>query len=157
MNKLKILKFNLINNVTEFSFEFEKINKLVLEIEISQNKILEKFQAINFSIVIEDNITKLNKNYRNKDKDTNVLSFHNYNLLTENITEKEIDLGDIIISYQQIRIEVKEQNKKLENHLLHLITHGILHLIGYDHIKDDEAEIMEELEKKNLEKINIIL
>ncbi len=92
------------------------------------------------SILLTDNktIQKLNKQYRKKDSATNVLSFET--------GDSEI-LGDIILAFETIEKEAKEQEKAFENHLTHLIIHGILHLIGYDHIDDSDAEIMEEKER----------
>jgi len=101
------------------------------------------------SVVLADNkfIQKLNKQYRYKDQPTNVLSFpamDEYNM--EDIEQ----LGDIIIAFETTIKEAKAQNKEFINHFTHLIVHGLLHLLGYDHIKKEQAEEMEELEKKIL-------
>lgn len=84
----------------------------------------------------------LNLEYRGKDKSTNVLSFPFE--VPEGI---ELDLlGDLVICRQVVEKEAKEQNKPLEAHWAHMVVHGSLHLLGYDHIEDDEAEEMESLE-----------
>ncbi len=84
----------------------------------------------------------LNSNYRGKDKPTNVLSFPADFPDTLNIPL----LGDIIICAPVIAAEAKEQHKALEAHWAHMVVHGALHLLGYDHIDDDDAEEMESLE-----------
>ncbi len=108
------------------------------------SKILNLCSEISFLLTDNKTIQKLNKQYRKKDKPTNVLSFE---------TGDSKILGDIILAFETIEKEAKEQGKVFENHLTHLIIHGILHLIGYDHIKDSEAEIMEEKEKEILKAI----
>jgi probable rRNA maturation factor len=84
----------------------------------------------------------LNLEYRGKDKSTNVLSFP-----FEAPQGIELDLlGDLVICRQVVEKEAKEQDKPLEAHWAHMVVHGSLHLLGYDHIEDDEAEEMESLE-----------
>ncbi len=85
---------------------------------------------------------ELNLEYRGKDKSTNVLSFP-----FEAPQGIELDLlGDLVICRQVVEKEAKEQNKPLVAHWAHMVVHGSLHLLGYDHIEDDEAEEMESLE-----------
>ena len=103
-------------------------------------------------------IYKLNLQYRNKAKSTNILTFPNYNLKEEQkILEQlpEIDLGNIIASYQNIEKEAKEQNKLFTDHLTHLIIHSLLHLVNFDHQNINEQQVMEDIEIKTLNKINI--
>jgi len=94
----------------------------------------------------------LNKQYRGIDKSTNVLSFAGLDQddpvfePTDDMTDVPILLGDIIIAYETTCAEAKTENKSLSDHLSHLTVHGILHLLGYDHQSDFEAEIMEPLE-----------
>jgi len=85
---------------------------------------------------------ELNHTYRGKDKPTNVLSFP-----FEAPPGIELPLlGDLIICRQVVEQEAREQEKALEAHWAHMVIHGSLHLLGYDHIEDDEAEEMESLE-----------
>jgi probable rRNA maturation factor len=94
----------------------------------------------------------LNHQYRGIDKPTNVLSFP-----AEFPEGVDIPfLGDIVICAPIVELEAQAQNKTLEAHWAHMLIHGALHLLGYDHIDDDEAEIMEALEIKYLAQINII-
>ncbi|QEH08310.1 rRNA maturation RNase YbeY [Histophilus somni] len=93
-------------------------------------------------IVDEEESHHLNLTYRGKDKPTNVLSFP-----FECPDEIELPLiGDLVICRQVVEREATEQEKPLMAHWAHMIVHGSLHLLGYDHIEDDEAEEMERLE-----------
>ncbi|MCB1531359.1 MAG: rRNA maturation RNase YbeY [Alphaproteobacteria bacterium] len=91
-------------------------------------------------------IQELNKNYRDKDKPTNVLSFPQ---------DDDFSLGDIVLALETIQREAGEQNKHFEDHLSHLVIHGTLHLLGYDHEDDAQAEEMEALEIELLQRIGI--
>ncbi len=91
-------------------------------------------------------IQELNKKYRSKDKPTNVLSFPQLDDNMIEIKEVPLMLGDIVLAFQTIHKEAKEQEKTIESHISHLITHGVLHLFGFDHIDDSEAEEMEKME-----------
>lgn len=93
-------------------------------------------------VVDEDEITELNRTYRNKDKPTNVLTFP-----FEAPAEIELSLlGDIVICAKVVQDEAAEQGKPLHAHWAHMVIHGCLHLLGYDHLEDQEAESMEGLE-----------
>ncbi|AJA45211.1 rRNA maturation RNase YbeY [Frischella perrara] len=93
-------------------------------------------------IVDEQESQYLNNLYRHKDRPTNVLSFP-----FESPVEMETPLlGDLVICKQIVQKEALEQNKSLESHWAHMIVHGCLHLLGYDHIDDNEAQEMESIE-----------
>ncbi|SJL82704.1 rRNA maturation RNase YbeY [Vibrio palustris] len=97
---------------------------------------------VTIRIVDEAESHQLNLDYRGKDKSTNVLSFP-----FDAPPGFDIDLlGDLVICRQVVEREAKEQNTTLDAHWAHMVVHGSLHLLGYDHIEDDEAEIMESLE-----------
>lgn len=101
-------------------------------------------------------IRTLNKNWRGIDKPTNVLSFP---ALQPERAPTDDDaprmLGDIAIAYETTRHEADTEHKPFEHHLSHLAVHGFLHLIGYDHENDDDAEIMEGLERDILAQLGI--
>lgn len=101
------------------------------------------------AVVLADDafVQNLNKQYRGKDKPTNVLSFP--------ASLGDGELGDIILAFETIEREAAEQQKTFRNHATHLLVHGFLHLLGYDHIEEKEAEIMEKLEIKILKKLGI--
>lgn len=102
-------------------------------------------------LVDQNEIQNLNKTYRHQDKPTNVLSFPS----DLPIEIDEAILGDVVICTQVVTQEAKAQNKTFDHHLIHMAIHGTLHLLGYDHIEEDEAQQMENLEIKILEKIKI--
>ncbi|MFW0776526.1 MAG: rRNA maturation RNase YbeY [Rickettsiales bacterium] len=99
------------------------------------------------AVVLADDkfIRELNSQYRGKNKPTNVLSFEG----------DDEHLGDIILAYETIEKEAKQQNKKFRDHAAHLLVHGTLHLLGHDHETDDEAEKMEKQEIKTLKKLGV--
>lgn len=104
----------------------------------------------------DEEVQQLNRDYRQKDKPTNVLSFPMFDDFEQMPDiEESLELGDIILAYETVVREAEEQNKKLEDHVAHLLLHGFLHLCGFDHMTDDEAKEMEELEIAVLEKIGI--
>ncbi|MDC9727453.1 MAG: rRNA maturation RNase YbeY [Candidatus Thioglobus sp.] len=102
-------------------------------------------------IVNKAEIQSLNKTYRHNDKTTNVLSFPS----DLPIEIDESILGDVVICRDVVASEAKDQRKSFDDHLLHMAIHGTLHLMGYDHIDDKDANKMETLEVKILEKMNI--
>ncbi|MGC7590524.1 rRNA maturation RNase YbeY [Bisgaard Taxon 46] len=100
-------------------------------------------------IVDEAESHDLNFTYRGKDKPTNVLSFP-----FECPDEVELGLlGDLVICRQVVEKEAEEQGKPLIAHWAHMVVHGSLHLLGYDHIEDDEAEEMESLETEIMQSL----
>ncbi|HVY52962.1 MAG TPA: rRNA maturation RNase YbeY [Gammaproteobacteria bacterium] len=96
-------------------------------------------------------IRKLNREYRNKDKATNVLSFRAE--LPPGVKLSVPLLGDIIICTPVVNEEAKSQDKTCEAHWAHMVIHGVLHLLGYDHEKRSEAELMETKEIKLLKSL----
>ncbi|CDU07187.1 putative metallopeptidase [Vibrio coralliirubri] len=115
------------------------------DIQLWLDKTIPQFQEnaeLTVRIVDTQESHQLNHEYRGKDKPTNVLSFP-----FETPPGIELDLlGDLIICRQVVEKEAEEQSKPLLAHWAHMVVHGSLHLLGYDHIEDDEAEEMESLE-----------
>lgn len=111
--------------------------------------VLSEPRLVELSVVLTDDteIQVLNKEYRDKDKPTNVLSFP--------ISPPASMLGDIVLAKGVIEREAKEKTISFEAHLTHLLIHGFLHLQGYDHQNDSEAAIMEQLEIKALSTLGI--
>ena len=113
---------------------------------------------VSVSIKLSDNaeVHALNREWRDKDKPTNVLSFPMLDdeeldaVLNGTYDAPEIMLGDIIMAYETCATEAKEKEIPIAHHATHLVIHGMLHLLGHDHIEDDEAELMEALEVKAL-------
>ncbi len=118
--------------------------------------------AIEISLVFtgDAEIQTLNKDYRKRDKPTNVLSFPDTPLDQTELTnamlmEEPLLLGDIVMARETLIREAAEQNKSIRDHLTHLLVHGVLHLAGFDHMEENEAEKMENLEIMILQSLNI--
>jgi len=109
------------------------------------------------SIVLADNQTvqELNRDYRNMDKPTNVLSFPLGGDDNMPAIPGTMMLGDVILAFETVSAEAISQDKSIENHTSHLIVHGVLHLLGHDHEDDAQADAMETLEKKILATLGI--
>lgn len=107
------------------------------------------------SLVFTDdaNIRTINAKWRHIDKATNVLSFPAFPIQPGQ--RPGPILGDVVIARETVQREAQEENKSFDDHLSHLIVHGLLHLTGYDHQNDDEAEQMESLERKILASLGI--
>lgn len=111
--------------------------------------------ASELSVVFTDDaaIRALNAEWRGKDKPTNVLSFPAFPPAKGGPLPPM--LGDIVLAAETVAREAQEENKPLENHMTHLVIHGLLHLLGYDHETDDEAEEMEAVERAALARLAI--
>ena len=109
-----------------------------------------KDSEITIRMVDSDEIHQLNSTYRHVDRPTNILSFPFE--LPEGVDDLPL-LGDLVVCKEVLERECKEQNKTLEEHFAHLIVHGCLHLIGYDHIEEEDAKEMEPLEIKALSEL----
>lgn len=108
----------------------------------------------------DEEVRQLNAQYRQKDKPTNVLSFPMIEpdlieSLTQNSDDGEVLLGDIILAHGVCAREAEEKGVSVEHHATHLIVHGVLHLLGYDHQGDSEAEAMESMERAALATLGI--
>ncbi len=104
----------------------------------------------------DDEMQLLNRAHRGLDEPTNVLSFPgSWQGIAKAGNEAPVLLGDIVMARQTVVREAAEQGKKPEAHFCHLLVHGILHLLGYDHIQDQDAAIMEALEIRVLGTLNI--
>ncbi len=100
-----------------------------------------------------DEVQELNREFRHKDAPTNVLSFPFE--VPDFLADEIQTLGDIIIAMPVIEAEAQAQGKSVENHLAHMTVHGTLHLLGFDHIEEAEAQEMESLEIEILNKLGI--
>ncbi|PVM85107.1 rRNA maturation RNase YbeY [Caulobacter radicis] len=100
----------------------------------------------------DDSVQALNRDFRHKDYATNVLSFPAPQDPTAN---PEGQIGDIALAYGVCAREAAQQGKTLAHHLQHLVAHGVLHLLGYDHEGDEEAEAMEALEREILAGLDV--
>lgn len=109
--------------------------------------------SLTIRLVDKLEIQELNNEFRQKDKPTNVLSFP---FIMPDLPGMDLNLlGDVIICLDIVKEEADAQGKPFDHHLAHMVIHGILHLLGYDHIKEEDALAMEEKEVSLLQKINI--
>jgi probable rRNA maturation factor len=113
---------------------------------VKQAKSAENDLQVTVRIVDETEITQLNKDYRHKDGPTNVLSFPFESPPGVPAEECESLLGDVVVCAAVVAQEAVAQHKPTEAHWAHMLVHGILHLLGYDHQTDDDAQKMEALE-----------
>ena len=111
------------------------VNSALSFIDVQEDEV-----ELTIRFVDEEEIQSLNNDYRSKNKPTNVLSFPaNYEIPDSSI----YFMGDLVICLNVVETEAIEQEKTFEHHLTHMVIHGVLHLLGYDHIIDEEAEEME--------------
>ena len=129
----------------------EKLNKILNEIYKQTGFVYNNSKVlISISFSGDKKIMELNSCFRKKKSATNVLSFtsnSNFN--------NTLFLGDIIFSIETILKEAKRDNKTVENHLIHLFVHAVLHLLGYEHDTEEQAKKMENLEIKILSNLQI--
>ena len=125
-----------------------KLNKIVSTI-LDQEKMSDC--VINLRLLNDKEMRKLNMQFRQKDKTTNVLSFPN-----DDISVKQTkNIGDIAISIEYVKAEAKKEGKTFDDHIIHMLAHGVYHILGYDHENNENAMIMENKEIQTLKKINI--
>ena len=125
-----------------------KLNKIVSTI-LDQEKMSDC--VINLRLLNDKEMRKLNMQFRQKDKTTNVLSFPN-----DDISVKQTkNIGDIAISVEYVKAEAKKEGKTFDDHIIHMLAHGVYHILGYDHENNENAMIMENKEIQTLKKINI--
>jgi probable rRNA maturation factor len=115
---------------------------------------------ISVRLTTDEEVHTLNAQYRSKDKPTNVLSFPMVqadllDTISQNSDDGEVLLGDIVLAYGVCATEAAEKGISTENHATHLIVHGTLHLLGYDHIEDHEADAMESIEIDTLASLGL--
>ena len=125
------------NRWKKYAIDFDKIANAVVS---------EKYKNAEVSITLTNDteIHKLNKKYRNIDRPTNVLSFE---------LGDDLLLGDIYISLDTVKREADAENMGVPEHTAHMVVHGVLHLLGYDHIKESDAVIMEKKEITVMKKL----
>jgi len=120
----------------------------------------EAMIEISVRFTTDEEVRTLNAQYRQKDKPTNVLSFPMVqpdllDTIDQNSDDGEVLLGDIVLAHGVCAREAAEKNISIEDHAAHLIVHGTLHLLGYDHMEDREAEAMESIETDALASLGL--
>lgn len=131
-----------------------KINRVV-EICLREEQIPEEAE-VDLLFVDNKTIREMNREYRNKDSATDVLSFPMYEADEELDEEEEILFGDIVISLERAQEQCEEYGHCLEREVMYLLVHGLLHLAGYDHMEEEEKKEMRVQEEKLLAVIGAI-
>lgn len=141
--------------------EYEEIIRKVLQECFIEEKLENSKLYITVTLTTPENIREINKEYRNIDKATDVLSFPMYEKkeLEEKIKKKDFIfediLGDIIISIDKVKEQAIEYEHSFERELSYMIVHGFYHLMGYDHIEEEDKKQMRPKEEKILNKLKI--
>ncbi|WP_341763496.1 rRNA maturation RNase YbeY [Candidatus Tisiphia endosymbiont of Beris chalybata] len=155
--KIKVEIIRSSQSWQQYKFITKSFVKKVVANIINRYNNLKITQELEIVILLTDDsqMLNLNQQFRGKDKTTNVLSFPDIVLDFRHLLEFTPDLhymylGDIAFGYETIIKEAISQNKTFKDHFTHLLVHSILHLLGFDHQNDEEAEIMEKLEAEIL-------
>ena len=145
------------NNIEE-NEEYNKIINTVVK-KCFEEEGLDNIKIyINIILTNPEEIKRINKEYRNIDKETDVLSFPMFEKEEIQNIEGNIPdvLGDIVISIEKVKEQAKEYGHSFERELSYMVVHGFYHLMGYDHIKEEDKSIMRQKEENVLEKLKIL-
>lgn len=150
----------IVYNKVEENSEYESIINRVID-ECFKNEYLDGLKLyVSITLTVPEEIHILNKTYRNIDKPTDVLSFPMFqpdeieNMIKENYQEEDI-LGDMVISIPQVEIQAKEYGHSFERELAYMVVHSFYHLMGYDHMVEEDKIKMRAKEDEILNKLNI--
>ncbi len=152
---MEILELNYLD--LEENKNYEKIIKKVLQKCFEEENLQDKKLYVNVVLTNDENIRNINREHRQIDKPTDVLSFPMYekeelkNLKLEN----EDILGDMVISIERVEEQAKEYGHSFERELAYMVVHSFYHLLGYDHIKEEDKMKMRPKEENILQKLNI--
>lgn len=153
--------YEIVYKDIEESKKYNEIVEKVIKTCFKEEKIQDTGLYITITLTNPENIKQINNEYRNIDKETDVLSFPMFEKdeLEEKIKQNnfmhEDVLGDIIISIQRVEEQAKEYEHSFERELSYMLVHGFYHLMGYDHIKEEDKEKMRPKEEKILKILNI--
>lgn len=153
--------FEIIYKEIEEKEEYEKIIKRVLEQCFKEEKLINSKLYITITLTNPEKIKEINKQYRNIERATDVLSFPMFEKdeLEQKIQNEDFEypdvLGDIIISIEKVEEQAKEYEHSFERELSYMIVHGFYHLMGYDHIEEDDKKKMRPKEEKILNDLKI--
>lgn len=143
----------LINNEVEITYDFKDLFNQVVRVTYDKLNIKKAYDlSVNF--IDDKTIQEINKNYRNIDKKTDVISFamlDNLDIVSQD--DSDLDLGDIFISVETAQEQALSLNQSIEREILFLFTHGLLHLLGYDHIKKSDEEVMFSLQEEIINEV----
>ena len=152
---MKYIEVEFLN--IEQNEEYINLAEKVLKECFNEEKLDDKLY-INIILTTPDNIREINNEYRNIDAETDVLSFPMFEKKEIKNLEKlviEEVLGDIVISIERVKEQAKEYGHSFQREFSYMLVHGFYHLIGYDHMEEDDKKEMREKEENILNKLNI--
>ena len=141
--------------------EYKNVIEKVLSQCFKEEKLEDSKLCVTVTLTTPKTIQEINKQYRNIDRATDVLSFPMFEKdeldkkIQENDFENEDILGDIVVSVEKVKEQAIEYGHSFERELSYMIVHGFYHLMGYDHIEEDDKKIMREKEENILRKLDI--
>ena len=145
----------------EENSKYEEIIKKVVEQCFKEENMEDSKLYISITLTTPEHIHEINKQYRNVDRATDVLSFPMFekeeidNKIAQKDFEYEDVLGDIVISIEQVEKQAKEYGHSFEREFAYMLVHGFYHLMGYDHIEEEDKKIMRPKEEKILNELKI--
>ncbi len=151
----------LVYNNVEENENYKQIIELVVDTCFTEENLNNLNLYISITLTTPEEIRKINNQFRNIDKETDVLSFPMFekseidNMVKTEENEVVEALGDIIISLERVEQQAKEYGHSFERELAYMVVHGFYHLMGYDHMVDEDKIIMREKEENILKKLNI--
>ena len=154
--------FELVYKDVEEKKEYKEVIEKVLTKCFEEEKLENSNLYITVTLTNPENIRKINKEYRNIDRATDVLSFPMFEKdeLEEKIEKKDYEhidvLGDLVISIEKVQEQAKEYGHSFERELSYMVVHGFYHLMGYDHIKEEDKKKMRPKEEKILNDLKIL-
>ena len=152
---MEVLELNYLD--IDEKKEYKDVIKRVLDECFREEKLEGKNLYVNVVLTNAQNIRKINKEHRGIDKETDVLSFPMFEKkeLEEIKLENEDVLGDMVISIERVEEQAKEYGHRFERELAYMVVHSFYHLIGYDHMNDEDKQEMRRKEENILNKLNI--
>ena len=141
--------------------EYKEVIEKVLSQCFKEEKLEDSKLCVTVTLTTPKTIQEINKQYRNIDRATDVLSFPMFekdeldSKIQENDFENEDILGDIVVSVEKVNEQAIEYGHSFERELSYMIVHGFYHLMGYDHIEEDDKKVMREKEENILRKLDI--
>ncbi len=151
---MTVISVDISKEIEEYEdINLEEVEAFVVDIVKKEyvDTVKEDESEVYLSLLLTDNeeIKEINKSYRKKNEPTDVISFAYHE--TDDDIEMDV-LGDIVVSLEKVEEQAKEYGHSFERELFYVITHGVLHLLGYDHINEEDKKVMREKEEDILER-----
>ena len=133
----------------------ERLNQAVSVLFEAEGVDMERAE-ISLTLLSLEEIRELNRDYRDVDRETDVLSFPQYECVEDMPEEGELCLGDVVICLDKVKSQAEEFGHSFEREFVYLFVHSLLHLLGYDHMEDDEKAVMRAKEEATMKEINLL-